>query len=87
MITLIGLQKIITREYNNYAVKLEIIMKKRETDLKNTNTLEQQKKQLLDMYAMEELNQFSILIEQSNQYNFDETIKYNVFTKENGSNG
>lgn len=62
-------------------------MKKRETDLKNTNTLEQQKKQLLDMYAKEELNQFSILIEQSNQYNFDETIKCNVLTKENGSNG
>lgn len=87
MITLIGLQKIITREYNNYAVELEIIMKKSETDLKNTNTLEQQKKQLLDMYAKEELNQFSILIEQSNQYNFDETIKCNVFIKENGSNG
>lgn len=62
-------------------------MKKRETDLKNTNTLEQQKKQLLDMYTKEELNQFSILIEQSNQYNFDEIIKCNVFTKENGSNG
>lgn len=29
------------------------------------------------MYAMEELNQFSILIEQSNQYDFDETIKCN----------
>ena len=36
---------------------------------------------------MEELNQFSILIEQSNQYDFDETIKCNIFTKEDGSNG
>lgn len=59
----------------------------KETHLENANTLEQQKKQLLDMYAMEELNQFSILIEQSNQYDFNETIKCNIFTKEDGSNG
>lgn len=62
-------------------------MEKKETHLEKINALEQQKKQLLDMYDMEELKQFSILIKQSNLYDFDETIKYDVFTKENGSNG
>lgn len=62
-------------------------MEKKETHLEKNNALEQQKKQLLDMYDMEELKQFSILIKQSNLYDFDETIKYDVFTKENGSNG